>query len=698
MAKKEQIQIGVTAEDDASKILEKIADLAEQLEKIKAEVEVGATDNASAELEGVEAKTKALDGDKAEVTATARDQASSDLERVESKTKSLDGRKAEVEVSADTGQAESALSGLSGSLDGVGSAAGGIQGALGAVGGALGPVGAGAAGASVGMFALADGATDAAIEVDNLAQMTGESVEDTSRLARIWQSAGGNAGDLADVIAQVNGVLAEQPELAEQLGVSLEGLSPQEVFVQMVDAINGVDDAQQRLVLGSQAFGEEGVRQVAAVTGKYGDLSDAQAEMDPLFTEEDIEKAREYQAAMDQVNMKFQEMAIQIGNELLPLLEMIKPILDTLPEEVMPEDIDPKYKVVEEDLNNMGGAAKRAGSFVDGVTTSFQNAYDATQDLNGELAELKGNLDLESEYASAVAGADSLAGSIETRIALEQQGKQGTEEWNDATADQAQQNRDLRTDIVDLVSEYGTIPPEIVSQIMAELPEAEQAEFRGFIDEVELKHVAEITAQLPEADQATFLNFLATSDVGAQAEILATLPQTKQMEFLTFLGEVDAGALAEILATLPVATQQRFEAFLGTVAAGETAPINADANTGAAETELNHVSRDRTANVTAFVRPQLTGSRLDALLSLDGRAGGGHVNAGQSYVVGERRAEVFTPSVSGHIDPSIGGISTAGGGGGTFNYTINLPKGTRGDDLLRTMRQHARRNGAKVRF
>jgi hypothetical protein len=49
---------------------------------------------------------------------------------------------------------------------------------------------------------------------------------------------------------------------------------------------------------------------------------------------------------------------------------------------------------------------------------------------------------------------------------------------------------------------------------------------------------------------------------------------------------------------------------------------------------------------------------------LQGRAHGGPVNRGESYIVGDRRgmdtAEVFTPSQDGYIHPNAGG---AGGGG-----------------------------------
>lgn len=49
------------------------------------------------------------------------------------------------------------------------------------------------------------------------------------------------------------------------------------------------------------------------------------------------------------------------------------------------------------------------------------------------------------------------------------------------------------------------------------------------------------------------------------------------------------------------------------------------------------------------------------------RALGGAVMAGQSYIVGEHRPEIFTPSQSGNIIPSVGSGGSAGG-----NITVNI--------------------------
>jgi hypothetical protein len=50
-----------------------------------------------------------------------------------------------------------------------------------------------------------------------------------------------------------------------------------------------------------------------------------------------------------------------------------------------------------------------------------------------------------------------------------------------------------------------------------------------------------------------------------------------------------------------------------------------------------------------------------------GRAAGGPVNAGTTYLVGERGPELFTPSGSGSIIPN----NRLGGGGGGINITVN---------------------------
>lgn len=69
----------------------------------------------------------------------------------------------------------------------------------------------------------------------------------------------------------------------------------------------------------------------------------------------------------------------------------------------------------------------------------------------------------------------------------------------------------------------------------------------------------------------------------------------------------------------------------------------------------------------------LGGSKSTA--NILGRASGGPVNAGQPYIVGERRPELFVPNRPGTIIPSLKGLG-GGAGGIHIHQTINAPGAT----------------------
>jgi phage-related minor tail protein len=68
-----------------------------------------------------------------------------------------------------------------------------------------------------------------------------------------------------------------------------------------------------------------------------------------------------------------------------------------------------------------------------------------------------------------------------------------------------------------------------------------------------------------------------------------------------------------------------------------------------------------------------------------GRASGGPVSAGQPYIVGERRPELFVPSTSGTVLPSV----PSGFGGSTFVQNIYNPLPEQPSDSVRALRRVA---------
>lgn len=104
----------------------------------------------------------------------------------------------------------------------------------------------------------------------------------------------------------------------------------------------------------------------------------------------------------------------------------------------------------------------------------------------------------------------------------------------------------------------------------------------------------------------------------------------------------------------------------------------------------------RTINTTVIVTGP-SGVEVHGPGGTIARAGGGPVTAGQPYVVGENRPELFVPNESGTILPDV--PTGGGGGGGGTLITLNVnagwgANGTRiGEEIVKELHKYCRRNG-----
>jgi len=252
------------------------------------------------------------------VDLTATDNASNKIDRVADKADALERDAVNVEVDADTSGLSGKLEGVTEKLSGLGGHAGGLGDALGQIaspGGAVAAIGAG-------LFVAAEQAANTAIAADDLARLTGDSVEQASRLNAVWSSAGLETTDLQDVLLQMQGVLAGDADLARELGVNLnDGKGIGERFVEVVGAVGDkFTDSGERAVVMSKLFGEEGVRQVNTVTGAVGELDAAIAAVpeNRVITEAEVRQAREYRENMTELKATLASFANELGQHAIP--------------------------------------------------------------------------------------------------------------------------------------------------------------------------------------------------------------------------------------------------------------------------------------------------------------------------------------------------------------------------------------------
>lgn len=305
-------EIELDAAGDADDHLKSIRSKLDQLtDSDKQIVLKGQADQLVREVARAERKLADLDkydGDEIRVIVDARDQASKKLDAVRTELRQLDGDSADVRVNVHDPSA-----GTDGS--------GGILSLLNSRYGAAGIGAALAAGLASGV----EQAHKLTGEVATTADLTNSTLDTASRLVSVWNGAGLEVSDLLDIVLNVNSVLATTPELAAQLKIK-PGNDLLVTFLDTVEAINtqlgeGSDKAQVM----SQLFGEEGVRQVGALTTAVGDLKTAVDDVPEANTidEQDVERWRKANENIKELKQHWQELALFLSETVVPLLNTI---------------------------------------------------------------------------------------------------------------------------------------------------------------------------------------------------------------------------------------------------------------------------------------------------------------------------------------------------------------------------------------
>ncbi len=306
------------ADDALAGIRSKLDGLTDSEKTIVLKAQTGQLERDVARAEGKLRDIHKLDGDEIRVVLDARDNASKKLDAVRTELRQLDGDTADVRVDV------RGADGRSFSFGGLGAG-----------------VAAGAAAAGAGIAAGAQDAANLALSIQQVADLTGSTLDQASRLVGVFGQNGVEASDLLDMLLNVNQVLRQNPELAQRLGIDLGGAetvagrtadqlerggrqikeAPDliSLFVQAVDGIGtAYDDAGERGVASSTLFGEEGVRQVQAVkTAINGDLAPALEQFKgPIITDESVENARKINTELAEAKGYIQEISVA----LLPII------------------------------------------------------------------------------------------------------------------------------------------------------------------------------------------------------------------------------------------------------------------------------------------------------------------------------------------------------------------------------------------
>jgi len=177
---------------------------------------------------------------------------------------------------------------------------------------------------------------DLALSSDKFASATGLAVEEASRLIEVTGDIGIETNSVETAIGKMNKELGKSPELFEELGIQVayakDGtVDANETFLNTIDRLNKIKDPATRAKVATQILGK-GWRDMSELIQMGSDelrkslatVSDAKT-----ISPEEVAKAKKFRDTMDRLGDTVGDLALKLGEVLVPVLEKAVEILNS---------------------------------------------------------------------------------------------------------------------------------------------------------------------------------------------------------------------------------------------------------------------------------------------------------------------------------------------------------------------------------
>jgi len=417
-------------------------------------------------------------------------------------------------------------------------------------------MGAGAAIAGFAVKAVGD-FQDMALAVDEFRNKTNLTLDQSSR----WNEYTGDLGIESDAMIKVFDKLGkaanDQIPAFKDLGVEIAfgpdgSTNIEETFLRVIDKLNAIEDPAKRAKLQAELFGKGWMGAAEIINSSSSDIrkslesvGDAQ-----IIDEEEIRKAKEFREAQDRLSDAIGEVALTLGEALIPAItkavDALGPFLEAL-------------KLI-------------GGTLDEGMAKAIEKAQDMGKSLSDVARELGANDEQSLTYMAQVLGMslDELYEQLDRDLVpeiyfLEKAWKEGTRAMVDAntaavdlsdgfvTVEDALKElkgeideRQAWRNLIDVIDDAKTAAIEAFTEgTPNSLRDSEAA-----LDEARLKvgeYIAEIDS-IPEEQKSEFIAMLDTAAVGQIEAMLAYLARAREVQFMPVLppgmggiGEIGSG-------------------------------------------------------------------------------------------------------------------------------------------------------------
>ena len=480
---------------------------------------------------------------------------------------------------------------------------------------------------------------DVALAAGKFSDATGLAVEDASRWIEVAGDIGVSSDEVEAALGKMNKTLGASPALFEKLGVEVAktkdgNTDVNATFLNVIDRLNGISDPAEKARVATQLLGKgwQGMAELIAQGSGKLKASLASVQDGKVINAAELEKARDLRAKLDDLSDSIENVALKIGGDLAPA--------------------------------------------VADVVGAISDATGVIADLNDKTKELTG-IPL-TEWATG--GAKSISDLVAAAK---------DDSWTSSIYKGTR-------GFLEMIPIVGSLAKKIMPDYVVQtLDTADATEHAKEITEAQAGMLGELRQETADATQATDDLKVAydtlTGSWKDQSDWLNVLDALDQFKWKMAEGKMSTREQEQ--ATLDL--KQRLAEYIAKteeIPPEKKTQLLADINKGSwdyVESYINQVVRSRSVNIGGIV---VGAPGRNEEHQVGGKASGGPVMPGTTYLVGERGPELLTMGAQGgNITPN----SALGSGG--VNVTINMPPGTDGADVVKAIQQYEKRNGATWR-
>ena len=180
---------------------------------------------------------------------------------------------------------------------------------------------------------------DLAIAAGKFSDATGLTVEDASKFMEAAGDIGIPVEQLEMAIGKLNKTIGADPDKVRDLGVDLVyltdgSLDVNETLLNTIQRIKDIKDPAEKAKVATQLLGRSWQDMAELIELGADDLKAALDSVDDskIIDKEEVDKAKNYRAAMDNLRDSFEKMAINLGERLIPKVAELLEVLAKLPE------------------------------------------------------------------------------------------------------------------------------------------------------------------------------------------------------------------------------------------------------------------------------------------------------------------------------------------------------------------------------